>query len=370
MDFIDEVRTRSGRFAKRVEHLETEEATKNSLVLPFIEMLGYSIFDPTEVVPEFTADVGIKKGEKVDYALIQDGKPVVLIECKKYGSNLDNEEMSQLLRYFGVTQARFGILTDGIAYKFFSDLDQPNVMDPRPFFEFNMLDFNEAQVQQLGRFTKQSFDLEETVDAARELRYANDIKRVLSEELASPSEEFIRFIVTRVQEGRATPTAVRKQLAALAPSAFAQFINDRINVRLKSALEGGEQRASQTEGNTGEPEQTPPEFVPAELEALLIVKAILRDLVDVHRIGLRAATRYSNVLLDDSIRRRICTLRLRTSALRLGLFDAEMGEDSMSLEDLDGIYQHADNLRARVARILAPRKEPETSEGEAEGLTC
>ena len=149
MDFIDEVRTRSSRFAGRIDHLETEEATKNSLVLPFIEMLGYTIFDPTQVVPEFTADVGTKKSEKVDYALMQDGNPIILIECKKYGSNLDNQEMSQLYRYFGATDVRFGILTDGVVYRFFSDFDQQNRMDHKPFFEFNMLNFNEAQVEQL-----------------------------------------------------------------------------------------------------------------------------------------------------------------------------------------------------------------------------
>ena len=137
MDFIDEVRARSGRFSTRVEKWKgdppTEEATKTSLVLPFIQMLGYDIFDPTEVIPEFTADIGIKKGEKVDYAIMQRGKPAILIECKKYGSNLDEEAVSQLVRYFGVTDAHFGILTDGIVYRFFSDIDQPNVMDLKPF---------------------------------------------------------------------------------------------------------------------------------------------------------------------------------------------------------------------------------------------
>ena len=140
MDFVDEVRTRSGRFAGRVKHWEseppTEEGTKTSLILPFIQMLGYDIFDPTEVVPEFTADIGIKRGEKVDYAIMQRGKPAILIECKKYGSGLAEDAVSQLVRYFGVTNAHFGILTDGISYRFFSDLDQPNVMDPKPFFEF------------------------------------------------------------------------------------------------------------------------------------------------------------------------------------------------------------------------------------------
>ena len=352
MDFIDEVRTRSGRFAKRVEHLETEEATKSSLVLPFIQMLGYEIFDPTEVVPEFTADVGTKKGEKVDYALVQDGKPAILIEAKRYGGNLDEAEMSQLLRYFNVTEARLGILTDGIAYRFFSDLDQPNVMDTKPFFEFNMLDFTDPQVEELKRFTKSAFDLDEIVDAARELKYATEIKRVLAEELADPSAEFVRFISGRVFDKLPTPR-VREQFRPLVRQAFAQFINDRINIRLKSALEREEGRVPSADESPAPDEQEQLEFVPAELEALNIVKAIVRDVVDVHRIGLRRYSRFSSVLLDDSRPKVICRLRLRTEDLSLGLLD-EGSEERIPLNDLDSIYDHADRLRVAAAHF-APR---------------
>ena len=190
MDFVDEVRTRSGRFAERVKHWEseppTEEATKTSLVLPFIQMLGYDIFDPTEVVPEFTADIGIKRGEKVDYAIMQRGKPAILIECKRYGSNLAEDALSQLVRYFGVTNAHFGILTDGISYRFFSDLDQPNVMDPKPFFEFNMLSCSDKAVEELKRFTKEEFNVDETLEAAAVLKYIEGMKQALVRQLKYP----------------------------------------------------------------------------------------------------------------------------------------------------------------------------------------
>ena len=352
MDFIDEVRTRSSRFAGRINHLDTEEATKNSLVLPFIEMLGYTVFDPTQVVPEFTADVGTKKSEKVDYALMQDGNPIILIECKKYGSNLDNEEMSQLYRYFGATNVRFGILTDGIVYRFFSDFDQQNRMDHKPFFEFNMLDFNESQVEQLKRFTKSAFDLLETVDAARELKYTTEIKRTFAEELASPSEEFVKFIVKRVHKGIATQT-VKEQFSTLTQQAFAQFVNDRINTRLQSALEredGQPPKSTEVEAQTAERESKEEnEFTLLELEALQIVKAILRDLIDVHRIGMRPARDYCSVLLDDSIRKRICRLRLKTDNLRLGMFDKGEQEERMSLDDLDDLFSYAERLRSVAA---------------------
>ena len=353
MDFIDEVRTRSGRFAKRIDYLESEEATKNALVLPFIEMLGYTIFDPTEVVPEFTADVGTKKGEKVDYALMQGGKPIILIECKKYGSNLDDEEMSQLLRYFTVTDARFGILTDGVIYRFFSDLDQPNVMDPKPFFEFNVLDFTEVQVQELKRFTKSSFDMREIVDAARELKYTTEIKRILAEELATPSKEFVRFILGRVYQGRVTP-AVREQFGSLAQQAFVQFINDRIDIRLKSALEReGDGTSKIPESEEEKPEE--PELVPLDLEALQIIKAIVRDVIDVRRMGLNAYKRHTSVLIDNY--RLVCRLRLRSKNLALGLASDDGPEEWILLSDLDDLFGHADRLRAVVAKREAEKAE-------------
>ncbi len=246
VDFIDEVRTRSNRFAQRLEHLETEEATKNSLVMPFIQMLGYNIFDPTEVVPEFTADFGNRRGERVDYALLQNGQPIILIEAKRYGSPLQVEQESQLFRYFAATSARFGILTDGILYRFFSDLDEPKQMDRTPFLEFDMLNFTEGQAEQLKQFHKENFDLTGTVEAALESKYTNEIKSVLAEEFTNPSRDLARMIARRVY-GSGTPQRILSRFEALSKTAFAQFINDRINARLKSALEQGGQ------GSSGEP---------------------------------------------------------------------------------------------------------------------
>ena len=367
MDFIDEVRTRSGRFAKRIDSLQTEEATKSALVLPFIQMLGYEIFDPTEVVPEYTADVGTKKGEKVDYALIQDGKPAILVECKKYGSNLNEAEISQLLRYFTVTEARFGVLTDGITYRFFSDLDEPNVMDPRPFFEFNMLDFTEAQVGALKRFTKTAFDTSEIVDAARDLKYTTEIKRILSEEFSGPSEDFVRFIIKRVYRGVAT-SSVREMFSALTHQALTQFINERIDNRLKSALEQGDGQKGPVEAEQiPEPDSGEPEFAPLEIEALQVVKAIVRDIVDVRRVILRRYTKYSSILLDGNRFKIVCRLWFSARGIRLGLSD---DYTSVPLETLDGLYDQAGGLRDRLSQLLSPPEQGVANgEGNREGTT-
>ena len=365
MDFIDEVRTRSGRFAKRVAHLDTEEATKSALVLPFIQMLGYEIFDPTEVVPEFTADIGTKKGEKVDYALIRDGQTILLVECKKYGSNLNEAEISQLLRYFTVTAARFGVLTDGVTYRFFSDLDEPNIMDPQPFFEFNMLDFTEAQVKELKRFTKSAFDTSEIVDAARDLKYTTEIKRVLAEEFASPSEDLIQFVIKKVYKGRSTASA-REMFGSLTLQALTEFINERIDGRLKSALErvDGQQKPGESE-QAQEQENEGAVPVPQETEALQIVKALVRDMVPVRRISIRRYAGHCSILLDNSRFKVVCWLWFTSKRIRLGL-----SEDytSIPLETLDDLYGHAEGIRGRLARILSRPEPPHSvADGDSNG---
>lgn len=245
MDFIDDVRTRSSRFQSRLEHLNTEEATKNALVMPFIQMLGYNIFDPTEVIPEYTADFGNKKNEKVDYALMLDGEPIVLIEAKRHGANLRVEQESQLFRYFLATSARFGILTDGIVYRFYSDLDDSGNMDKRPFFEFNMSEFTDLQVDQLKQFHKEQFDPTETVEAARKLKYTNEIKRALTEEMRKPCDDFVRLILTRIEYPGSKTKQRIEQFSPLVQEAFTQFVKDLIDARLKSALERGNELAEE-----------------------------------------------------------------------------------------------------------------------------
>ena len=356
MDFRDDVRRRSANFARRVEvPLDTEEATKNALILPFITMLGYDFHDPTEVIPEYNAGLGARQHDRVDYALMQNGKPTILIECKKYGSSLHIREISQLFSYFAATDARFGILTDGITYRFFSDLDQPNKMDEQPFFEFNMLDFDDSAIEELRRFTKAEFDQIGNLDAARELRYATNITRVLEEEFASPSQELVNLIARRAYDGRITPT-IRQKFEFLVPRAISDSIEKRVDTRLKSALERREAPAplQVQDETTDQDDDQRPSVNELEQEALYVIKAILREVVDVRRVYLRATQTYCNVLLDDNIRRRICVLRLRTDTMRLGLFHEPRVETSEDLADLDDLYGHANSLRATVGRILAP----------------
>ena len=244
MDFAEKIQDLARKIEKQKDQINTEQATNTAFVLPFINALGYDIFNPIEVVPEYTADVGIKKGEKVDFAIKKDDQTIMLFECKKYGTNLDNIDISQLYRYFSVVSARIGVLTDGSTYRFYTDLDQPNKMDEKPFLDVNLLDLQPQHINELKKLTKDSFDIDKIVSTASELKYTRQIKIILNEELKNPTDEFIKFFASKVYSGMITQK-VKKQFSDITRRAFQQFINDMINIRLKSAMS---ETTNETEG--------------------------------------------------------------------------------------------------------------------------
>mgnify|MGYP000888212011 CR=1 FL=1 len=149
--FTEQIKLLSERTVKLKDTLNTEEATKTALVMPFFQLLGYDVFNPLEFSPEFIADVGIKKGEKVDYAILIDDVPRILAECKDCNNTLENCD-KQLTRYFNVTPAKIGVLTNGIVYKFYTDLEKPNMMDEKPFLEINLLKIKDYQINELKAY--------------------------------------------------------------------------------------------------------------------------------------------------------------------------------------------------------------------------
>lgn len=160
MEFEERLSALAAKIQNQRDAIQTEEATKNAFVMPFIStILGYDIFNPLEVVPEFTADVGVKRGEKVDYAIMREGEVQMLIECKKSAEALRIEHASQLFRYFSVTNARIAVLTNGEIYNFYTDLDAPNKMDDRPFLVLDLNDIDETLLPELRKLSKENFDL-------------------------------------------------------------------------------------------------------------------------------------------------------------------------------------------------------------------
>ncbi len=350
MSFEEKVTSLAQRVKSMIDSLQTEEATKNALVMPFIAALGYDVFNPLEVIPEFTADVGIKKGEKVDYAISENGEIIILFECKWARADLSEANMSQLFRYFSVTRARIAILTNGVQYRFFSDLEEPNKMDSKPFLELDLLDLQDHHVAEVKKLSKGSFNLEEMLGAATELKYTREIRQVLHRQFEDPEEEFVRFFYSRIVPGGRFTAAVREQFTAFVRTATDQYISDRVNKRLQSAL-----RQESVPAASNVPVQESPveeEVIDTgivttedELEGYHIVKAILREVVNVHRVIHRDTKSYMGILLDDNNRKPLCRLRFNHGTKYLGLINSDKSELKMPLDDLDDIYKYAEQLK-------------------------
>lgn len=352
MDFIDQLRLLASRISSSKDMIQTEEATKTAMILPFINALGYNPFDPYEVTPELIADVGTKKGEKVDYAILKDGKPIIIFECKKAGADLNINHASQLFRYFHVTEARFAVLTNGINYKFFTDLEQPNKMDERPFLEFNILDFKDRDIEELKKFAKTAFDVDSILCTASDLKYTRIIQGKISDWIAAPSEDFVRLVAADLIGTKRFTPAVKEQFTLLTKRAFEQAISERINDRLKGAMSidaapSAEKPAVHAEKPVADCDEQKVVTTSEEIEAFYAIRAMLRDTIQPQRIVMRDAQSYCAILLDDNNRRPICRLRFNNqSNLKLSLFSSGKEEETVPLSCVDDIFNHMDRLKS------------------------
>lgn len=360
MEFAELLAAMSLKVKNQRDAIQTEEGTKNAFVMPFIStILGYDVFNPLEVVPEFTADVGIKKGEKIDYAIVREGEVQMLIECKKSTEPLKIENASQLYRYFAVTNARIAVLTNGQIYQFYTDLDAPNLMDAKPFLVLDLLDVDETLIPELLKLTKDVFDLDSIINSAGELKYIGQIKRTIASQFKEPEDDWIRFFTSRVYDGPFTQKA-REQFTPLVTKATKQFLNDQVNERLKSALGGSNFSASELKAGqdavTSQPvahddldRDTELETTLEELEGYQIVKAIACSEVKPQRVVHRDSKSYFAILLDDNNRKPIARLHFNGKSKKyIGLFDEDKNETRHELESLDDIYRHASHIRDTV----------------------
>ncbi|CAH0535452.1 hypothetical protein VST7929_03026 [Vibrio stylophorae] len=345
MDLIDKLHELSSRIQRQKASVQTEEAAKTAFVLPFLQALGYDVFNPSEVIPELNADHGVKKGEKVDYAIKLDGKIVILIECKPVGAELEKKHAAQLYRYFSVTESRFGVLTDGIRYLFYSDLEKDNCMDDRPFFEFNLLQFGENEVEELKKFNKNSFDLDTIISTASNLKYHKALVSEIRAEFEQPSEDMVKLLTSRVYNGRITQQ-VKEQFSELTLKAMKDYVRARVNERLKSALDTDLVEQHAVEINTDSediavaesPDSSGIETTSDELEGFRIVRAIGAEFVDPERIVMRDAKSYCAILLDDNNRKPICRLHFGKTKMSVTIF-ALNNETKVEIEKVTQIYQ-------------------------------
>ena len=344
MEIINKLKALADKIEQLKGKIETEEATKHAFVLPFINLLGYDTFDPTEVVPEFTADLGLKKGEKVDYAIFQDDIPILIIECKNWRQKLDIHG-SQLFRYFHVSKTKFSLLTNGIEYKFYTDLEESNKMDEKPFLEFNLTDLKDNVIKEIEKFHKSNFDVDKIFNNASSLKYSREIRNAISNEMQSPSPEFVKLFANKVYSGRLT-ASVMEEFTDLVQKAFSQMLSERVNSRLNAAL--SKEAESEQEKKVEEvivEEVSKIDTTEEELDAYRVIVAILRRKLPIERIAHRDTQSYFGVLLDDNNRKPICRLYLNSSTKKyLSVFDENKVETKHSIESIDEIYNYEEQL--------------------------
>ena len=319
------------------ELLSTEEATKHALLLPVLHALGWQIFNPAQVVPEYNADVTGKRGEKVDYAIMQDGVPILLIEAKAAHVELRTNHLAQLARYFAVTDAKIGVLSNGLEWQFYAALEKDNIMDARPYYVWR-LDSTPLDTHILD-YSAEVYDPVELEQRAARLSHTTALHAQLHLAQARASDEVVRALIRPVHSGKLTRQVV-DQWRGVVQHALSTW------------------RPKHTELSTTPDSPVPAQehqFSAKEHAILAEVQSILQDLCMPWQLGL-APTSMNAVAIqqydddpDTDDRGRIL-LRVRTAPAQLG-FEirfykaAVYGSKWLQLTDLPDLQQYRNTIR-------------------------
>lgn len=267
-------------------HVKGEEATKQALVVPFLQVLGYDVFDPREVKPEYIADFATKKAgqfEKVDYAICVGGKHALFVECKPVGALLEDHG-GQLARYFNAhPDVRVAMITDGVKLRVFTDLQQPNVMDPSPWLDINLLALKPAEIDALKRFRKADFSSDETVALAEEMVFYNSMVDLIGSQFREPSESFVRWVAGEIPAVTRVTSKVLDRLNPILRKAMQSVIVEQVTRSFERAAEPVAAPAPEPEpvvAASVEPEADRGKGVtttPEELEAFRLIEQFVRE---------------------------------------------------------------------------------------------
>jgi hypothetical protein len=364
MDFIDAVRDIAQHVEKLKDSVQTEEAAKTAFVLPLIQALGYSIFNTNEVCPEFTAATPGLKGEKIDYAILNNGIPSILIECKYYKNDLAHpKNFKQLFKYFTTTQARFAVLTNGIHYWFYTDTEKTHIVDDKPFFEFNILDFNESSVSELKKFSREVFNPDEMASCARQLLDKKEINRLISEQFIKPSPDFVKLFASQVHKGHMVAPIVDK-FTEIIKCSLNDYVNERINEKLMSIINNPDPKTPEPVVANPEPKVESTNIVTTaeELEGFYIVKSILRDVIELNRIHYTDTQNYFGINIDKKAGKTICRLWLNSENKFIGILDVTNKEVKTKIGSLDEIYKIAQLLKDRAMFLAKNNIEAKVTE--------
>ena len=363
-EFGEQIRKLGAQVEARKEKAGTEEATKHSFTVPFLTKLGFDVYDPEEVVPEFTADTKFKKGEKVDYAIFKEGQLILLVECKHWRTTLSRKHAEQLERYFGTQDAKFALLTNGIEYQFYTDMDKQNRMDEKPFLTFDITKITEAQIKELYKFSKKEFDPGKLARAATETRFRSDLRQMMMKEFTEITDDLIRYFAKSTYDGNLTSNRF-EWAKPIVIEVWEECLRENVNKRLKNAMEAEVQKVEAEPEEDKTEEQTDGIVTTEEeLQGYNVVKAIVCQKIPARRVAYRDAKTYFAILLDDKSTRPICRLFYNGKKKYLGLFndagnfDGSGGAKSVRMVELttenpnDGIYNYVPDLLETIDYYL------------------
>lgn len=358
MDFKDNILQISERIKKQKEAVLTEEATKTAFIMPMINALGYDIFNPLEVVPEMDCDIA-KKGDKIDYAIMKDGEPILLIECKHWAQKLDLHS-TQLAKYYVASNARFGVLTNGIEYRFYADLDKANIMDENPFLVINLLDLSDIDVQQMKKFHKSYYNESDILSTAQELQITIQIKDILTKNFQEPGDEFTRFFVKSLNEWKSTSKLI-EQYKPIVKKSIAAVINeiiaDRLNVAIKHEEQSSEmqlqckneipqsKQEQKQDGIVFEDKENGVVTTQEEIDAYNIIRCILRSKFKAESITFKDFKSYFAIGYMNSSYWWGC--RLSFGSRKKNIFFPNEGyksQERIEIETIDDLFKYADKL--------------------------
>lgn len=306
MAFKDEIQKLSVQIKERMVHITNEEMTKQALIIPFIQMLGFDVFNPVEVRPEYSADFGKKKGEKVDYALFKDNEPIIFIEAKSVNENLNNHD-AQLSRYFNsTTDVKLAILSNGVEYRFFTDLNANNIMDETPFLKIDLLNLKDSDIENLNKLRKENFDKDSLINYAEELVYTSTLNDSLRKLFSNPSDDFVRFIVKDLSETRITSNVIdrfRPLVKKAISNAVLEIVSKGLYQEEAATVKVDSEQDIEEVAIKNQQEVVRKSVVTTEeeLEGLKIVKKILAENDrDVSEVNYRDTTNYFSIYFKNT----------------------------------------------------------------------
>jgi hypothetical protein len=349
MSFKDNVAELAKRAISAQAIAQTEEATKNAIVMPFLRVLGFDVFDPSQVIPEYVADVGLKKGEKIDYAIQIGGRIEYLVEAKSVSVSLRDAQYSQLFRYFHTCDANIGLLTNGLNFWFFTDIDAPNKMDQAPFFKFDLLSYDDNDLRELEKFHKDNFKIETIRAAASSLKYLRAAMAFIETQWANPDDEFVRYVGRSFYESKMT-TSVVESLKPIVKRAFDDLFRQRARQKIDVAFDGAESDAQLPV--VAEEAENGIETTPEELQGFMIVRAIAAEVSPVSRIMSRDAQSYFAIIFDDNNRKPIIRLHFNGGSKFVTIFDADKTATRHDISQIEDIFKLKEPIRAVVQSYM------------------